>query len=264
MEDSAVNAEFAEAVVDNKTMLPTHATIKRGRSVLDAVGMNLTRRELKDIAVNLPTEVRSAHIFADGSPIAGSELQGMIFQYILVTGIVTTLVMPGVTLAFGCTNLAAKLYAFLWSRFLLVGPELNVLQFWLARVSSLTTDMGTEIGMGLVADVLPAFLAYLNGAVVPSLHGLVRKGSRLFPRALRLPGWGHTFGNLMKFPVKSISQWPRILSMLRSLCLFFRVGMWRDAIVKAVRGRLLNAKALLKRFVASLKMAVRNAMRDFS
>ena len=162
-------------------------------------------------------------------------------------------------------NIAAKLYAFLWSLFLLVGPEFFVLQFWLARISSLTTDMGTEIGMGLVADVLPAFLAYLNGAVVPSLHGLVRKGSRLFPRALRLPGWGHTFGNLMKFSVKSISQWPRILSMLRSLCRFFRVGMWRDAIVKAVMGSLTQREGFIETLCSViLKMAVRNAMRGFS
>jgi hypothetical protein len=250
--ESGFDADFAQCVVDVKTKLPNVSSIAHGRQKLDAVGMLLQRREMQDLALVRSTEVRSAHVFTDGSPIQGSELQGMVFQFILMSGAVTTLVMPGVKLAYGCTSLAAKVFSFLWSLFLLVGPNMTVMAFWLGCVKSLTTDMGTEIGMGVVADVLPAFLAHIAGADMESLLPLVRAGSRLFRKAIRLPGWGHTFGNLMSHAVKSITRWPNILFHLRALCRFFRVGMWRDAIVKAICGRLSGAKKLLSKFKGNL------------
>ena len=50
----------------------------------------------------------------------------------------------------------------------------------------------------------------------------------------RVPGWGHLFGNLMKFLVKSVQGWPEILHYLRQLVKFFNYGPWREELVRAV------------------------------
>jgi hypothetical protein len=65
------------AVRAHRTRKPPHpATIKRGRIKLDGVAMNITRRKLQDIALNRPGDVESCHVFTDGSPVTGTEVQG--------------------------------------------------------------------------------------------------------------------------------------------------------------------------------------------
>lgn len=63
--------------------------------------MLLERRELQAVFRNTPDLLKSVHLFTDGSPIIGQELQGMILQLALNTGEIRTLVLPGVTIHYG-------------------------------------------------------------------------------------------------------------------------------------------------------------------
>jgi hypothetical protein len=76
--DAAIEDDDLEAAVRaHRTRKPPHpATIKRGRIKLDGVAMNITRRKLQDIALNRPGDVESCHVFTDGSPVTGTEVQG--------------------------------------------------------------------------------------------------------------------------------------------------------------------------------------------
>ena len=66
-----------------------------------------------------------------------------------------------------------------------------------------------------------------KGATVNELAGTVDPNSRLFNRAVRLPGWSHLFANLCKFVVRQVGEWPTIIKYLRALCRFFRYEPWR-------------------------------------
>ena len=160
--------------------------------------------------------------------------------------------MPGLTLAYGCVNLASKVWAFLWALFLLVGPSMEVLEYWLGKVASITTDMGRELGIAGVENVLPAFLKVISGRPTEALSDLVITGSRLFKRALRIPDWSHLFANVMHYATKSITRWPKIEAALRALCLFFRNKTYRMDLVKHLTGRVAHIGKRLKHFTARM------------
>ena len=98
------------------------------------------------------------HLFSDASPVTGTELQGMILQIVYATGLIECRVMPGVALWFGFTRTIDKLIALLWSLMLICGPDLKVLRFALDKIRSITTDMGTELGLLDMPDLAPSFL----------------------------------------------------------------------------------------------------------
>ena len=231
---------------------PSPAQIRRARVQLDAVSNNVRRRYMTDL-YRRGDEVVSAHLFSDGSPVTGVEIQGMLIQVWLVSNTLLEMVMPGVHLAFGQYGLSSKVYAFLWSFFLMCGPRFEVMEFFLGKIRSITTDMGIELGMLNARNVLLAFLRRLNGTPWDQLSSLVDPLSRLFRRAMRVPGWSHLFGNAMKFAVKEISQWPRILRMLRHLCNLFRNKSWRTQIWMFLKDKVdFDVKKLLRKFTAKL------------
>ena len=98
---------------DNVSNVPDRSTIRRARLRLDAVSINVRRRHMQNLALNHGDEVVSAHLFTDGSPVTGVELQGMIRQMILISNLVIDIVMPGVRLAYGQTGVGSKVRTFL-------------------------------------------------------------------------------------------------------------------------------------------------------
>ena len=211
--------------------VPQKANLQRARIRLDAVSMALEQREMAHYA-ETPSMVQSMHLFSDASPGTGTELQGMVIQICLSSGFMDTRVMPGVALWFGFTRLVDKAVALLWSLCLCCGPSPHVLDFVRMKVKSITTDMGTENGLNDIPNIIPAFLRWANGSPLDSLHGIVDRKSRMFPRSVRISGWGHMFGNLMKAAAQSVDQWPRMLSYTRILCTFWRNQTWRSAVAK--------------------------------
>jgi hypothetical protein len=225
----------------------------RARLKLDPCAMLIERREMQHMFETAPDSLESAHLFTDGSPVSGAELQGMVLQLCIVGGVIRSIIMPGVVLHYGGASVVDKAISFLWSLFLISGPSILVLNWILGRMTSVTTDMGTELGFIDVPNLLPAFLSRMAGTPLEQLRGLVSIDSRLVPWCLRIAGWSHTFGNLMMYAGKQVSIWPRILYLVRRLCFFFRNRTWRAQIVDQLGGRVDNIQKLLKTFRAGFK-----------
>ena len=118
----------------------------------------------------------------------------------------------------------------------------------LNKITSFTTDNGTEIGLGVVPGVMGAFLRRLRGLPWDICKSCIIEGSRLCPFSLRVPDWGHMCSTLMKMAAQELDGWPEILSALRHLTKFFRNGSWRDDIRKKLKHRVDNIDELLKTF----------------
>ena len=216
---------------------------------LDATTMLIERRLIKDIHENAPESVVSVHLWSDGSPVTGLELQGMVLQFMFVAGTVWTIILPGVVLRFGGTRLIGKAVALMWSLCLVAGTD-SVLLAWLLRlVKSITTDMGTELGMPDVCNIMPAFLRRRAGASMASLT--VDESSRFLPYALRIAGWGHMFGNLMKLACKCLDAWPVMLQKLRYMVTFFRNDTYRQEMIDQIKADRPQVKTELLSFQAS-------------
>ena len=165
--------------------------------------------------LNKPEKLESINLQSDGSPVTGTELQGQILEVIMKEPrVCKTIVMPGTALEYGQYGLMSKIIAFLWSLFLLVGPWEYGLRFILNMIASVTTDMGTEHRFIDAPDVLKAFLLHIGGASWETVLAAIDYGAKLLPFALRISGWSHCYGNIMKFCCKQIEQWPVILRKL--------------------------------------------------
>ena len=223
---------------------------QRARLKLDAVSMNLERREFCHIFKTAPDSVQSAHVYSDGSPVTGSELQGMILQLVMVYGVIRDLVMPGVMLHYSFTSALDKCLAFVHSLVMMVGIELEILNWICGKIKSITTDNGIELKMLDCPNILAAYLRRLAGVPASALVDTIDKASRLFSRALRLGDWSHMFANLVKSATKAIPHWPKLLQMMRSLLSFFRNGSWRKHLARYIGTD--TARKKLKSFTASL------------
>lgn len=212
--------------------------------------MLIERREFADLCYNRPDDLISAQIFSDGSPITGHELQGMVLFLWLVDGL-RRLVLPGIHLHYGGSRLVDKAVALLWALFLVLGLDLKIWDWFRNKVTAITTDMGTEFGIAVLPDFAAAFIHRVRGMFMSDAAKAIDFNSRLFPFTLRIAGWGHKFGDLMKEACKCISIWPSPLQGIRVMVRFFRDRGWRKQIVRVLHGVFPEAKALLERFRAT-------------
>ena len=81
---------------------------------MDTTSMNIQRRQIADLAQR-PDDLTSAHLFADGSPVTGSEVQGMVLELCLKTGEVQTSYLPGISLTHGFMRWIDKAFALMWA-----------------------------------------------------------------------------------------------------------------------------------------------------
>ena len=115
------------------------------------------------------------------------------------------------------------------------GADYEILLWIFSLLTSVTTDHGIEIGLCDVPDILGAFLRKLMG--VPMSQLVVDMGSRLFWRAVRIPGWSHMWSNLMHEACKSVGpKWPLILNICRVMCSFYSNQTWRKEFVDSIIG----------------------------
>ena len=242
-----------DEVAAHKPQTPRKSSLYRAGLKLDPVCMNIERRQFKHMHRCCPDVIVSAHIFADGSPVTGLEIQGMVLQLALIQGIFRNIILPGVCLHFGGMSTMDKAIALLWALWLVVGNDLDRLVWILSKVTSITTDMGHELGLLDIPDILHVFVQRMRGRPMDSLVQSVDPKSRLFKVALRISGWSHAWGNIMKHVVKKVDRWPEILYYLRQLVRFFRNRTWRNVIAKRLDGVFPDIKKLMKTFRASFK-----------
>lgn len=112
----------------------------------------------------------------------------------------------------------------LHSIWLVAGPSLEGVAWFLSSVCSLTTDMGVERGLCDMGNLLPLFAEHVGIECPASLA----KSPYLFPNAIFIPGWNHIFSNLLKDGLSSLSVWPAMLERLRSFCTFFKTADYRE------------------------------------
>ena len=176
----------------------------------------------------------------------------MVLQLFLITGELLQIVLPGVHMRYHATRLSDKMIVLLHAMILVIGIQFPILQWIFNLIRSITTDMGSEFDLWRMPDILVAFLARLSKRSLDECRKLILLPSRLFQRAIRQYGWGHMFGNVMKFACQCIDIWPAILQKIRALVSFFRCATWRKHVVDLLSTRLPMLCRLLKSFHSNL------------
>ena len=96
-------------------------------------------------------------------------------------------------------------------------------------------------------DILQAFVTWVKGVELHLVQTSVNQDARAFPRALRVYGWSHFIGNIMKSTANRLDSWPLYLRHLRELCRFFRNDSYRQHIRRRLRTLPAHLKVLLKK-----------------
>ena len=157
---------------------PAKSTIDRAKAKADLVGALIERRLFAaEVAAD---DIESIHCFSDGSPVVGSEIQGMIAEVVHRDHSVREITLPGSTLHYGKCDAVNKCVVFLWALWLVVGPLRTMMEIFIEKTLSFTTDGGVEIGLVLTPDILGAFMAWVGGQELSDCRLLVQIGSRLF------------------------------------------------------------------------------------
>ena len=222
---------------------PARTHLQMGRQRLDVVTALIERRDFREMLAK--DEIRSINIYSDVSPIIGNEVQGLVLDLMLRGGTMQRVVMPGATLAYSRADSLNKTAALLWSLWLLFGPDEPTMRKVLGKVRGLATDFGVEMRTLDAPDFLRAFLARLAGDSEDVCRSLVDASKRLFPMGLRISGWSHSWGNIMKSIAKSNPNWPTILAAARDLCAFFRNEGWRLHLRSLLEGGALDLSPCL-------------------
>ena len=163
-----------------RTRVPRKTSLMQGRMHLDATHMLLDRRFFKDLLTNRPDDLVAAFVYSDGSPVSGTELQGMVMDMIMRDRSIITRIMPGVALAYGAFGVMSKAFAFLWAIYLGIGPWEFGLTLFFTKVRGLTTDMGTELGLADVPNLIKGFLLYLLGKSMEVVQTTIDYETRFF------------------------------------------------------------------------------------
>ena len=229
---------------------PSRSVIERAKARLDVMGMNINRRIFAEEVASDSIEAISC--YSDGSLVVGAELQGMILDFVHRDGSVRKLTLPGSTIHYGKFDAINKTLAFVWSVWLVCGPSLENMEYWFGKVRSFTTDFGTEMHTLSVPWVLPAFMAWIGGRDLEDCRHLVVFDRRLFFRALRVAGWNHCCGNIMKRVAKVAPTWPDILEKVGRLCTFFRNQTWREYLAVRLSSKIAGVEKLLYSFTATV------------
>ena len=226
---------------------PKKFVLQQSQARSDVLEMLLNRRRFKQWRAD--DAVKSMHLYSDGSPVTGDELQGMILDVIFRDGSLEQMIFPGSTLAFGHTDTVSKGVALVWALWLVSGPTVDDLLWACSKVRSLTTDFGVEMHLLELPDIAAAFVTWVGGVPLADVRPLVRSDRRMFGRALRIAGWSHTLGGIMKHLAEKSPDWPKDLGHLRALCKFWRISSYRTHIARRLKG-VENVENLCKSFTA--------------
>ena len=245
-ENSDIEPEDRDAADD-----PCEYSLREAWSRMDVVDMLLWRREFEaDYELD---RLFAVNLLTDSSPVSGSELQGLIMDIERRNGEKKRITLPGTSLAYGLFDGVNKTVGLLHAIWLVSGPRECVIRYVCSRVASITTDMGIEVMTLTMPDFVTAYCKFMGGMDLPECAAYVRRDVRLFPNAVRVGGWGHGHGNVMKHCAEKESRWPEILTKMRALVRFWQVATYREHVGKMLiryRPGQVNPK-LLRSFTAS-------------
>ena len=213
----------------------------------DLVCLSLTRRQTHEW--RRTSAVRSINVYSDASPVVGEELQGMIVDINLYNGETTRLILPGSTLAYGHADTISKGVALVWALWLVAGPSADDVRWFCSLVRSLTTDGGVELHLLEIPDMIDAVIERIGGRPIDELRPFVHQDRRMFPKAMRLLGWSHQKGNIIKKVAGQFRKWPKFLGHMRVCCKTLRNETYRTHIRRNAR-ELLPTPNSLRYFTA--------------
>ena len=214
---------------------PKRSKLEDTQRRLDVIDLLLMRRKLHADAATDNT--LAINLYSDASPVAGEEIQGMLCDIHRKNGDNERVELPGCNLSYGLFDAISKSVCLLHAFWLVAGPDPDTIRYCLHKVISITTDFGTEVHTIEMVDMVAAYCAYMEGSDMTKLRSAVNQEERWLPFALRLSGWSHTLGNIMKHTAESATRWPDVLAKMRTLVEFFRNGTWRNHIQRALRDR---------------------------
>ena len=209
---------------------PSRSTRQRARQRLDCVAMLIDRSQFEEWRAR--DMVRNINVYSDGSPVIGEELQGMLIDVHLRTGAMVRKTLPGSQLSYGFAGVTAKGLALLWGMMLLVGASEHSLTWIMDKITSYTTDFGNEIRLLELPSLTKALLAWVAGATLLDVGPMIVQTSRQCPNALRVVGWNHTLGGIMKAVCEQCPGWPQIISDLRAMTNFLRNRSYRKHLMR--------------------------------
>jgi len=227
-DDSDDGGADPDKVVDGSTLLRAF-----GRA--DITSLLLHRREWH--ADRMFDAIEAVQLYTDASPNSGLEFQGMIAQVKKKDGSSYNMTMPGASLAYGLQDCLSKAVTLLWAIWLLCGPLLDDVQYFLNKVTCVTTDSGVEIDTIRMPNILYAFMRWVDGTPFGECGAFVRPNERLLPVAIRVAGWSHAFGNIAKGAAWTWSGFGRKLDLVRPVVRFLKNRTWKNHVKKALRGR---------------------------
>jgi len=135
---------------------PSRPKIERSKVKLGMVGMALERRTFAQEM--LEDAVESIHGYTDSSPVVGEEIQGMLCDIMKRDGSLRRVHFPSSTLHYGRYDSVNKAICFIWGIWLVCGPTMAAMKYFLEKTYSFTTDFGNEASTGLLPDILDAFV----------------------------------------------------------------------------------------------------------
>ena len=203
----------------DSSMDQSRKTYDSAKAKLDVVATLLSRREFH--ADRICDNIRAIALYTDASPNCGLEFQGMVTDIFRHSGNHSRIKLPGSSLCYGLADGVSKGIALVWGIWCLVGPDPLDVQYFVDKVISITTDSGVEMTTLTLPSLLPAFYRWAQGWDLASVLPYVRYDSRLFQHSLRIQGWSHTWGNIMKAVAHSSTRWPVIEQRLRAQIVFF-------------------------------------------
>jgi hypothetical protein len=200
---------------------------------VDVVDMLLDRRRF--LADRIHDRIEAINLYSDGSPNTGLEFQGMIMEVFYKDGTARRIILPGSTLAYGLADAVSKGLALLWSLWLVCGPSIENVQYVLNLVVSIATDTGAEIHLLSIPDIVRAFYCWISGKSLDEARAFVKHDQRLFPFALRISGWGHAWGNIMKGVAKDTPRWLVLEKHMRAQTIFWKNKTWRQHVATCLK-----------------------------
>ena len=136
---------------------PGATSFERVAQKLDVVDMLLERRAWE--ADRATDNVQAVNLYSDSSPVTGEELQGMVADIMRRMGEPRRIVLPGASLFYGNYSALAKGVTLLWACYLIAGPFFPHMEYFLSKVTSITTDFGVEIKTLEMPGILKAFFS---------------------------------------------------------------------------------------------------------
>ena len=226
---------------DSKGDVTKHA-ISAAKARMDIIQCLLDRREFE--ADRITDNIIHITLMSDSSPTTGEEIQGQVVDYVRRRGGHRRTTLPGVSISYSHCNAVNKTVGLLWAIWLVAGPSLVSMQYFVSKVFCITTDNGVEMGILETPDILTAFVAWVSGTDLLSCGAFVRDNRRLFYNALRISGWGHLMGNLLKTIFNRFHRWPTYLEKIRLMIWFFRNTTYRKHIQLCLKGTNVDASAM--------------------